>query len=167
MEIMQVKDVVCGMTIDSEKAFGKSDFQGETYYFCSNGCLNKFRDNPSGFLEGKKEVKLKTESEGVEYTCPMHPQIVQIGPGNCPICGMTLEPKVLTLDDKPDAEYLDMKRRFWISAVLTIPVFALVMAEMLPNFNEIVSPKISLWIQFILATPVVLWGGFPFFQTKL
>jgi Cu+-exporting ATPase len=77
---------------------------------------------------------------------------------------MALEPKVLTLDDAPDPEFVDMKRRFWISAILTIPVFILAMAEMLPNFNEFISPKISLWIQFILATPVVIWGGFPFFE---
>ncbi len=157
-------DPVCGMSVAPETAAGKYDFEGKTYYFCSTGCLSKFRQNPRAFLEEKKEEKLEAESAGVEYTCPMHPEIVQIGPGSCPICGMALEPKVLTLDDKPDPEYLDMKRRFWISAVLTIPVFVLAMAEMLPNFHEIVPPKLSLWIQFAMATPVVLWGGFPFFQ---
>ncbi|MEO8649372.1 MAG: copper-translocating P-type ATPase, partial [Acidobacteriota bacterium] len=84
--------------------------------------------------------------------------------GSCPKCGMALEPKVMTLDDGPDPEYVDMKRRFWISAVLTLPVFALAMGEMLPNYHEYVAPKIALWIQFVLATPVILWGGFPFFQ---
>ncbi|MEJ7848233.1 MAG: heavy metal translocating P-type ATPase [Pyrinomonadaceae bacterium] len=157
-------DPVCGMSVAPETAAGKYDFDGETYYFCSNGCLNKFKQNPPGFLEKKKEEKIDATSQGVEYTCPMHPEIVQIRPGSCPKCGMALEPKVMTLDDAPDPEYIDMKRRFWISAVLTIPVFVLAMAEMLPNFNELISPRISVWIQFVLATPVVLWGGFPFFQ---
>lgn len=157
-------DPVCGMSVAAETAAGKHEFEGETYYFCSTSCLNKFRQNPLAFLEDKKEEKLEAESQGTEYTCPMHPEIVQIGPGSCPICGMALEPKVITLDDAPDPEYIDMKRRFWISTVLTIPVFALAMAEMIPSFHEIVSPTISIWIQFILATPVVLWGGFPFFQ---
>ncbi len=157
-------DPVCGMSVAPETAVGKHEFNGETYYFCSTGCLNKFRQNPASFLEKKKEEKVAAASEGVEYTCPMHPEIVQIGPGSCPICGMALEPRVMTLDDAPDPEYIDMKRRFWISAVLTIPVFALAMAEMLPNFHEVISPRTSIWIQFILATPVVLWGGFPFFQ---
>ncbi|MGB2752372.1 MAG: heavy metal translocating P-type ATPase [Pyrinomonadaceae bacterium] len=157
-------DPVCGMTVAPETSAGKFDFEGETYYFCSTSCLNKFKQNPASFLQGKKEEKLEAESKGVEYTCPMHPEIVQIGPGSCPKCGMALEPKVMTLDDAPDPEYLDMKRRFWISTVLTLPVFALAMGEMLPNYHEYIAPKIALWIQFVLATPVILWGGFPFFQ---
>ncbi|MGI8883333.1 MAG: heavy metal translocating P-type ATPase, partial [Pyrinomonadaceae bacterium] len=156
-------DPVCGMSVAPETAAGTYDYKGESFYFCSTGCLNKFKQNPASFLEMKTEKNLEAESQGVEYTCPMHPEIVQIGPGSCPKCGMALEPKVLTLDDKPDPEYVDMKRRFWISAVLTVPVFVLAMAEMLPNFHTLVSPKLSIWVQFILATPVVLWGGFPFF----
>ncbi len=156
-------DPVCGMSVEAETSAGKYDYKGETFYFCSVGCLNKFKQNPQNFLEKKKEEKPPAASEGVEYTCPMHPEIVQIGAGTCPKCGMALEPKVFTLDDAPDPEFIDMKRRFWICAVLTLPVFALAMAEMLPNFHSFVSPKISLWIQFVLATPVVLWGGFPFF----
>jgi len=180
--LTQVIDPVCGMKIAPEKAAGSHDYKGETYYFCSKSCLAKFRENPENFIQPKPDAKadccshqahkpLKTavetppeNSKNVEYTCPMHPEIVQIGPGNCPICGMALEPKTISLDDEPDAEYLDMKRRFWISAVLTVPVFVLAMAEMLPDFHTVVSPKISLWIQFALATPVVFWGGFPFFQ---
>nr|MDQ3374900.1 heavy metal translocating P-type ATPase [Acidobacteriota bacterium] len=156
-------DPVCGMRVAPESSAGTYEYGGETFYFCSAGCLNKFRQNPKAFLEEKQEEKLEAESQGVEYTCPMHPEILQIGPGTCPKCGMALEPKVLSLDDAPDPEYVDMKRRFWISAVLTVPIFALAMAEMLPNFNALFSPKTSLWIQFVLATPVVLWGGFPFF----
>jgi Cu+-exporting ATPase len=157
-------DPVCGMSVSPDTAVGKYDFENKTYYFCSNCCLNKFRQNPRAFLEEKKEEQFEAESQGIEYTCPMHPEIVQIGPGSCPICGMALEPKVITLDDAPDPEYVDMKRRFWISTALTIPVFALAMLEMLPNFHEVVSPRLSIWIQFLLATPVILWGGYPFFQ---
>ena len=157
-------DPVCGMSVAPETAAGKYDFEGETYYFCATSCLNKFRQNPSVFLEKKEEEKLEAESRGTEYTCPMHPEIVQIGPGSCPICGMALEPKIISLDDAPDPELIDMKRRFWISAGLTIPIFILAMAEMLPNFHQFVAPRVSLWIQFALATPVVLWGGKPFFE---
>ncbi len=157
-------DPVCGMSVAPETAAGKYEFEGETFYFCSTGCVNKFKQNPQNFLEEREAEKREAESEGVEYTCPMDPQIVQIGPGTCPICGMALEPKVITLDDKPDPEYLNMKRRFLISAALTVPVFVLAMAEMFPNFNQIISPRVSLWIQFALATPVVLWCGKPFFE---
>jgi Cu+-exporting ATPase len=160
----ELVDPVCGMSVEAETSAGNYEYSGKTYYFCSTGCVHKFKQNPSSFLEKKKDEKQIAEAgEGVEYTCPMHPEIVQIGPGSCPKCGMALEPMVLTLDDVPDPEYIDMKRRFWISAVLTVPVFVLAMAEMLPNFHELVSPKTSIWIQFVLATPVVLWGGFPFF----
>jgi Cu+-exporting ATPase len=107
----------------------------------------------------------------IDYTCPMHPEIVQIGPGSCPICGMALEPKEITLEEHADPEYADMKRRFRISAVLTLPVFTLAMAEMFVDFNTLFpswphgrASSVSMWIQFILATPVVLWGGWPFFQ---
>lgn len=160
-------DPVCGMSVAPETAAGSYDFEGETYHFCSKSCLTKFRQNPKSFLEEKEEEKLEAESEGIEYTCPMHPEIVQVGPGSCPICGMALEPKVISLDDKPDPELLDMTRRFWISAALTIPVFTLAMMEMLPNFHQYLSPKVSLWIQFALASPVVIWGGFPFFQRAI
>ncbi len=156
-------DPVCGMAITPENAAEKYDFQGKTYYFCSTGCLNKFRQDPQSFLEQKQEEEPVVESTSVEYTCPMHPEVMQIGPGTCPKCGMALEPKTFSLDDQPDPEFADMKRRFWISAALTIPVFILAMAEMLPNFHTLVSPQLSIWIQFLLSTPVVLWGGFPFF----
>ncbi len=157
-------DPVCGMSVAPETSAGEYEFEGETYYFCSKGCVTKFRQNPKSFLEEKEKEKLEAESQGTEYTCPMHPEILQIGPGSCPKCGMALEPMVISLDDKPDPELIDMTRRFWISAALTIPVFFLAMAEMIPGFNEVIPPKTSLWIQFLLATPVVLWGGFPFFE---
>jgi P-type Cu+ transporter len=159
----KIIDPVCGMTVLPEKAAGKSVFNGKTYYFCSANCLNKFEQNAESYIQPTKKPISKM-AENVEYTCPMHPQIVRIGTGNCPICGMALEPKMVSLDDKPDAELANMTRRFWICLVLTIPVFALAMLEMLPSFGQIISPKISLWIQFILTLPVVLWGGFPFFE---
>lgn len=154
-------DPVCGMKVRPESAAGKYEYKGEKYYFCSKGCEAKFKQNPDKYLNPAPQEDLPLD---VEYTCPMHPEIVQIGPGSCPICGMALEPKVVSLEDRPDPELIDMTRRFWISAVLTLPVFVLAMTEMLPNFHAYVSPRLSIWTQFILATPVVLWGGWPFFQ---
>ncbi len=159
-------DPVCKMLVRPETAAGNHNYKNEDYYFCSTGCLNKFRQNPENFLQTKEAKQSKIESKGVEYTCPMHPEIVQIGVGICPICGMALEPKTISLDDAPDPEYADMKRRFWISAVLTVPVFALAMAEMIPAIapQNFIAPRIILSIQFILTTPVVLYGGLPFFE---
>ena len=157
----EVTDPVCGMKVTPGSAAGKYDYKGETYYFCSKGCETKFRNDPEKYLHPAPKDDLPRD---VEYTCPMHPEIVQIGPGSCPICGMALEPKVVSLEDRPDPELADMKRRFWISAALTLPIFVLAMAEMLPNFHTYVSPRLSIWVQFMLATPVVLWGGWPFFQ---
>ncbi|HEX2639893.1 MAG TPA: HAD-IC family P-type ATPase, partial [Pyrinomonadaceae bacterium] len=154
-------DPVCGMKVSAGSAAGKYDYKGEIYYFCSKGCETKFKSDPEKYLNPTQQEDLPQD---VEYTCPMHPEIVQIGPGSCPICGMALEPKEITLDDKPDPELIDMKRRFWVSAVLTLPVFVLAMAEMLPSFHAYVSPRLSIWVQFVLSTPVVLWGGWPFFE---
>jgi Cu+-exporting ATPase len=103
-------------------------------------------------------------AEGTIYTCPMHPQIRQNAPGNCPICGMTLEPEVATLDQGPSAEYLDMKRRFWIGLVLSIPVLLLEMGGHLTDLHMILGAQLSNWIQLVLATPVVLWCGWQFFE---
>jgi Cu+-exporting ATPase len=157
-------DPVCKMLVQPDSAAAKFDYQGKTFYFCAVSCQNKFRQNPELFLHPETKPAAMAENSEDIYTCPMHPEIEQIGPGTCPKCGMALEPKIVSLEDKPDPEYLDMKRRFWISALLTLPVFALAMLEMLPDFHAFINPKISLWIQFLLATPVVLWGGFPFFE---
>ena len=161
-------DPVCGMSVSPDTAAGKHDHNGETYYFCSPGCLQKFKADPEKYLNPQPAEDLPLD---VEYTCPMHPEIVQIGPGSCPVCGMALEPKEITLDDKPDPELIDMKRRFWISAVLTIPVFVLAMGEMFVDFNTLFpawphgrAASLSMWVQFVLATPVVLWGGWPFVE---
>ncbi|MBP1857286.1 copper-transporting P-type ATPase [Rhizobium herbae] len=104
------------------------------------------------------------QTEGVIYTCPMHPQVRQIGPGNCPICGMTLEPEVVTAETGPSAEYLDMRRRFWVGLVLSVPVLMLEMGGHLTNLHMVLGAQTSNWIQLVLATPVVLWAGFPFFE---
>ncbi len=154
-------DPVCGMTVSIESAAGSHTHNGKDYYFCSNGCVQKFRSDPEKFLNPHPAADLPQD---VEYTCPMHPEIVQIGPGSCPKCGMALEPKEISLEDQPDPELADMKRRFWISGILTLPVFILAMGEMFPAFHSLISPRISIWLQFFLATPVVLWGGWPFFE---
>jgi len=155
-------DPVCKMFVTPESAAAMYNYHGETYYFCAVGCQEKFAADPERYLSPAPAPE--KQPQNVEYTCPMHPEIVQIGPGSCPICGMALEPKEVTLDNSPDPELLDMTRRFWISAILTAPVFVLAMAEMLPNLHEYVPAKLSIWTQFVLATPVVLWGGWPFFQ---
>lgn len=158
----QFTDPVCGMRVSPETAAGKNEHNGETYYFCATGCLEKFKADPEKFLNPQPAEDLPQD---VEYTCPMHPEIVQIGPGSCPICGMALEPKEITLDDKPDPELIDMRRRFWISAVLTLPVFVLAMGEMfVQHGGAFPTGRVSAWIQFVLATPVVFWGGWPFFE---
>jgi Cu+-exporting ATPase len=205
-------DPVCGMTVNPETAAGKFEYEGKAYYFCGTHCLNKFQTNPESYLEQRAElhtcplpqaVLTKPEQEGVEYfcpmcpevrndvpsacpkcgmalepsmplapktkveyICPMHPEIVREKAGSCPICGMALEPRYVTLEEEENPELKDMSRRFWISLVLSLPVFLLAMSEMIPG--QPVGHAIGIWtiglIQFLLSTPVVLWGGLPFFQ---
>lgn len=155
-------DPVCKMLVQPQTAAAKFEFHGKTYYFCAVRCQTKFRQNPGKFLQNDSKPEPMRQTAD-EYICPMCPEVLNIGPGVCPKCGMALEPKITSLDEKPDPELLDMKRRFWISAVLTLPVFLLAMAEMTPNFHQIIAPQTSLRIQFLLSAPVVLWGGFPFF----
>jgi Cu+-exporting ATPase len=178
------QDPVCKMWVLPETAAAKYTFEGTDYYFCAVGCKAKFAADPRKFTaEAQSRGDLEDGAEmtdgsdaglhsavsdphsAIEYTCPMDPEIVQIGPGTCPICGMALEPKVITLDDAPDPEYIDMKRRFAVSAVFTLPVFLLAMGEMLLPMTVLHTwQKTFVWAQFLLATPVVLWGGLPFFQ---
>lgn len=158
------KDPVCGMDVDPHTAQHKAEHGGRTYYFCCSGCRTKFAADPEKYLSGRKEAAAPLP-EGTEYTCPMHPEIRQIGPGSCPICGMALEPVTVSLDSGPNPELADMTRRFWIGLVLTIPVFVLEMgAHLIPALHHLVSPATSAWIQLALATPVVLWAGWPFFE---
>ncbi|GLK74078.1 copper-translocating P-type ATPase [Ancylobacter dichloromethanicus] len=156
------KDPVCGMDVDPHTATLKADHGGITYYFCSAGCRAKFVADPPKYLGDTAPAE--PVPEGTEYTCPMHPEIVQVGPGTCPICGMALEPMLVSLDDGPNHELIDMTRRFWIGLALTVPVFALEMgAHLVPALHHLVPPHVSNWVQLALATPVVLWAGWPFF----
>jgi Cu+-exporting ATPase len=206
-------DPVCGMTVNRETAAGSYEYKGQTYYFCSAHCLNRFRQNPEQYLNKAAEtvasqpVGIEHETkpaatpvaqtytcpmhpevrqdklgscpkcgmalepaivtapqQKIEYTCPMHPEILRDAPGNCPICGMALEPRVVT-GEEVNAELADMKRRFWISVVLTFPVLVIGMSEFIPNVSlqRLIPASALFWIQLGLASPVVLWGGWPFF----
>ena len=158
-------DPVCGMSVDPATAKHAFDHAGTSFHFCSAGCLAKFSADPEKYLAKKHAEAPKLAQAGV-YTCPMHPQIRQPGPGNCPICGMTLEPVIVTAEAAPNHELADMSRRFWIGLVLALPVFALEMASHISalHVERFVPMQTSIWIQFALSTPVVLWAGFPFFQ---
>ena len=160
---LAVKDLVCGMSVDSATAKHKADHAGATSYFCSGSCRDKFVANPAKYL-APQPAKPAEAAPGVMYTCPMHPQIRQLGPGSRPICGMALEPEVPTAETGPNPELIDMKRRFWIGLTLAVPVFVLEMAGHLTNLHMLIPDRVSNWIQFALATPVVLWAGWPFFE---
>ncbi|MCO6429660.1 MAG: heavy metal translocating P-type ATPase [Deltaproteobacteria bacterium] len=155
-------DPVCGMTVSSDSAKGKSEFKGHTYFFCSTECKSKFDLDPSQYLQHTKQSH--SVKEGIEYTCPMHPEIRKSGPGNCSICGMALEPLEVSADSGESHEYNDMRRRFFIAVVFTLPVFALEMGGHIFGLAHIVPANVSIWIQMFLATPVVLWCGLPFFE---
>ncbi len=156
-----VRDPVCGMTVDPATSKHRFDHLGKTFHFCSAGCRTKFAADPNSYLSGNKP---KADApEGTIYTCPMHPQIRQVGPGSCPICGMALEPEVASLDTPPNPELADMTRRFWIGLALALPAVVLEMGGHLVGGHGWVDPTLSNWIQFVFATPVVLWAGWPFF----
>jgi P-type Cu+ transporter len=153
-------DPVCGMTVDPHKTPHRHAYHDHTYYFCGNGCRTKFAADPEKYLD--KKAPAPEAPPGTIYTCPMHPQIRQVGPGSCPICGMALEPLEPTADTGPNPELADMGRRLWVGIALAIPVVVLEMGSHLLNMH-IVAPAMSNWIQLVLATPVVLWSGWPFF----
>jgi P-type Cu+ transporter len=153
-------DPVCGMRLDPATARHRFAYSGQDYFFCSARCRERFEAEPEKFLQPKQAEP--AAPAGTIYTCPMHPQIRQVGPGSCPICGMALEPEQVSLDDAPDPELADMTRRFWIALVLTLPVFAIEMGSHLAGIH-LVPPAWSNWISLALATPVVLWAGAPFF----
>ena len=197
-----MKDPVCGMQVDPAKAAGTSQYQGQTYHFCSQGCTDKFRVSPATYLAPPATRNLTSDPHGdtreftcpmdpevrligpgacpkcgmalepvsaaplttTEWTCPMHPEIVRDEPGSCPICGMALEPRTVTLDEQ-NPELDDMTRRFRWSLVVTLPILAFMASEFLPGqpLQHALPPAVMTWSQFLLATPVVLWGGWPFF----
>ena len=163
-QVPMVKDLVCGMTVDSNKTPHRHELDGKTYYFCSAGCRAKFMAEPAKYLKPKPAPVSSATTAGTIYTCPMHPQIRQIGPGFCPICGMALEPLVAAGEVGPNPELADMTRRFWIGFALSVPVVALGMFSELLRIDRLIAPQVSVWIQFALATPVVLWAGWPFFE---
>ncbi|MAA64062.1 MAG: haloacid dehalogenase [Alteromonadaceae bacterium] len=161
-----VKDPVCGMDVDPAKTEHHYEYQDNTWYFCSSGCKDKFSADPKSYLKPEKDAAPDAPADAV-YTCPMHPEVRQNGPGDCPICGMSLEPAEVTRDTGPSEELTDMTRRFWVGLVLALPVFVLEMGGHLFGVNDLVAPQTSNWIQLVFATPVVLWAGWPFFVRGL
>jgi Cu+-exporting ATPase len=160
-------DPVCGMTVDPNNAVGSYEYQGKTYYFCSTHCLHRFEKDPESILHQTALQPMATTpaAKARKYTCPMHPEIIRDGPGSCPICGMALEPLTASLDEEDNAELTDMTRRLRVAAILSIPVLALGMSELLPGqpLQQVFSMKTQAWLQLLLASPVVLWAGWPFF----
>ena len=156
-------DPVCGMTVDPAKTPHHVEHKDVAYHFCSASCRGKFIATPLKYLEPAVQQPTEPMPAGTEFTCPMHPEIRQVGPGSCPICGMALEPLVVTAESGPNRELIDMTRRFWIGLVLTLPVFLLEMGGHLTGLHMLLGKQLSNWIQLALATPVVLWAGWPFF----
>ena len=165
------RDPVCGMASEPETAAAKREYDGKTYHFCCENCAAKFVAAPGQFLRaplatGGNFSALGAESKEIEYTCPMHLQIVRSGPGACPICGMALEPRTASIEMQENPELAMMSHRFWISVALSLPVFLLSMSDMIPGqpVQHALSMRAISWIEFLLATPVVIWGGWPFFE---
>jgi Cu+-exporting ATPase len=166
----RVRDPVCGMRVDPAGPH-RHEHGGTTWHFCSEGCLARFRDAPERFASGESQPARPAEPAppGARWTCPMHPEVVRDAPGSCPICGMALEPVSPAAQEEESPELADMSRRFRVSLVLTLPVFAIAMGDMLPGdpIGARVSARTLVWLQLALATPVVLWGGWPFFVRGL
>ncbi len=158
-------DPVCGMQVDPTAAGPTVQHDGETYHFCSTGCQQTFAADPDAQLHAQPSDATAAQAHaGVEHTCPMHPEVRQMGPGSCPICGMALEPVMMTADAGPNPELADMTRRLWIAAALALPVVLLEMgSHLLPAVRDAVPQAASTWAQLVLATPVVWWAGWPFF----
>ena len=154
-------DPVCGMTVNPSTTPHRADYKGTAYHFCGASCRTKFVGNPLKYLV--PVAATEPMPEGTEFTCPMHPEIRQIGPGSCPICGMALEPLVVSAESGPNHELIDMTRRFWIGLALALPVFALEMGGHVTGLTMWLGQQLTNWIQLALATPVVLWAGWPFF----
>src|SRR5712692_2898356 len=169
------KDPVCGMTVKKTTPHAYKH-EGQRYFFCGARCLEKFRTEPDKYLKPSQDhavldipahaTQPQAAGEGAVYICPMHPEIVRPAPGSCPLCGMALEQRTITTEAEVNPELVDMSRRFGISLILTVPLFFLAMADMLPGqpVQHLLSPRLLPWVELILATPVVLWGGWPFFQ---
>jgi P-type Cu+ transporter len=161
-ELAVAIDPVCGMKVKRETAKHRFEYRGQEYLFCGGRCRERFQADPEKFLKPKGPETEPAVPAGTIYTCPMDPEVRQVGPGTCPICGMALEPEQVSLDQGPDPELIDMTRRFRIALALTAPVFAIEMGRHV-GLMQLVSPQWSNWISFVLSTPVVLWAGSPFF----
>ena len=157
------KDPVCGMIVDPHTAKHRHMYEGHPYYFCSAKCRERFTADPTKYLAPEVEPAA-AEPAGTIFTCPMHPEIRQNGPGSCPICGMALESEVATAGAEPNPELADMTRRFWVGLALALPVLALEMGGHMTGLHQWLGQQRANWMQFILATPVVLWAGWPFFE---
>ncbi len=160
----KAEDPVCGMNVDPAMAKHSAEHEGTARYFCSGECREKFLADPQRYLaRDESDPKQAPAPERTIYTCPMHPEIRQVGPGNCPICGMALEPVIATGEGGQNLELIDMTRRLWIGLVLALPVIVLEMGGHIFHLEQIVAPRVSNWIQLLFATPVVVWAGAPFF----
>jgi Cu+-exporting ATPase len=155
-------DPVCGMTVDPASAAGSHTHAGQTYYFCSLHCRDRFAADPARYLSPQAPPPAMPSGAG-KWTCPMHPEIVRDGPGTCPICGMALEPRTVTAEAGENPELVDMTRRFWISLAATAPLLVIAMGAMIPGLGHLLPARVQSWVELALATPVVLWGGWPFF----
>ena len=174
MKEQAVIDPVCGMTVNPETSAGRHEHRGKTYYFCSPHCQRRFAADPEAVLSAAPQPMgamahpplAQIGARPVKYTCPMHPEVVRDGPGSCPICGMALEPLTVSLEAEVNPELRDMTRRFWVCLALSLPILALAMSEMIPGqpVQHALPPPALTWLQLALATPVVLWGGLPFFE---
>jgi Cu+-exporting ATPase len=165
MDAVILKDPVCGMDVDPATAKHRHEHAGETYYFCGARCRERFAEEPEEWLSGRAQaVCAAAVPQDVPYTCPMHPEIVQTGPGSCPKCGMALEPMTFTAEKAPNHELIDFTRRFWIGSIFALPLLVMAMGDMLPflSFHAWLGAGFG-WAQLALATPVVLWAGWPFF----
>jgi Cu+-exporting ATPase len=163
-----VTDPVCGMQVDPRGDGPRLDHAGRSFWFCSEHCLHRFQADPDAYADktqGPEAAATRVQGEeAVAYTCPMHPEVRQPGPGPCPICGMALEPMTVSAGSGPSSELVDMTRRFWVAVALSIPILLLEMgAELVPAIDDAVPAELSVWLQLALATPVVLWAGWPFF----
>ncbi len=163
-------DPVCGMKVSVETAKWSVEHDGKTWYFCGQSCLKKFEAHPEkydGIQENTQQPVLIAETaQASKYTCPMHPEIIRDRPGSCPICGMALEPLTATDDDTTSPELISMTRRLWIGTVLTLPLLAIMISDLMPShpLHSLISGNGLAWLEFVLATPVVLWAGWPFFE---
>jgi Cu+-exporting ATPase len=160
------RDPVCGMSVEVATAKHWLSHGGQELYFCSQGCLHKFRANPTAYLPGAdgQPAPKPAALAGAKYTCPMHPEVIKDTPGDCPICGMALEPMMPTADAGPSPELAEMTRRFWIGLVLGVPLMAVAMAAHVPGLGGLIPHGVESWLQLALATPIVVWCGAPFFR---